>query len=144
MKFTKNCLQLFPAKQKIEWQGETVETDNEWLINRFTSYKDLKKNDPQRRQILAEIYERLDAVEQKIIELETAIAQNARRTKKNKNLPKFSNAKNTPNRKRRMKARSKSVSTIYEMAQRFVSRTRNSNADRPDRISERFRFFCKF
>ena len=66
--------ELFPAKEKIEWQGEAVETDNEWLINKFTSFKDLEKNDPKRQQILAEIYERLDAVEQKIIELETATA----------------------------------------------------------------------
>ena len=71
--------ELFPAKQKIEWQGEAVETDNEWLINKFTSFKDLEKTDPKRQQILAEIYERLDAVEQKIIELETATA--AERTK---------------------------------------------------------------
>lgn len=67
---------LFPPKQKIEWQGGSVETDNEWLLNKFASYKDLKPDAPERRQILAEIYERLDAVEQKIIELENATAGN--------------------------------------------------------------------
>lgn len=68
--------ELFPAKQKIEWQGGTLETDNEWLINKFASFKDLETDAPERRQILAEIYERLDAVEQKIIEFENATASN--------------------------------------------------------------------
>lgn len=66
--------ELFPPKQKIEWPGATVETDNEWLINKFTSFKDLKPDAPERQQILAEIYERLDAVEQKVLELEKATA----------------------------------------------------------------------
>lgn len=64
---------LFPPKQTVELpDGGSVEADNEWLINKFASFKDLEPDAPERRQILAEIYERLDAVEQKIIELETA------------------------------------------------------------------------
>ncbi len=64
--------ELFPPKQKIEWQGGSIEADNEWLINKFTSFKDLKKDAPERTRILGEIYERLDAVGQKIVELEKA------------------------------------------------------------------------
>ncbi len=67
---------LFPPKQKIEWDGGTIETDNEWLINKFASSKDLAKGVPEQQQILAEIYERLDAIEQKIIEFESATASN--------------------------------------------------------------------
>ena len=40
----KELPEIFPPKEKIEWQGEAVETDNEWLINKFTSFKDLEKN----------------------------------------------------------------------------------------------------
>lgn len=68
--------ELFPAKQKIEWQGGSLETDNEWLIKEFTRFKDLEKDAPERQLILAEMYERLDAIEQKIIELENATASN--------------------------------------------------------------------
>ncbi len=68
--------EIFPAKQIIEWQGGSIETENEWLINKFTSFKDLKKDAPERAQILVEMYERLDAVERKINELENATASN--------------------------------------------------------------------
>ena len=76
---------LFPPKEKIEWSGGSAETENEWLINRFSSFKDSEKNAPGRRQILAEIYERLDAVERKIIELESAtVSERAKDEEKQK------------------------------------------------------------
>ena len=74
--FSEKLSEIFPPKQKIEWTGGDLETDNEWLINKFASYKDLEKDAPERQQILAEIYERLDAVEQKINEFENATASN--------------------------------------------------------------------
>lgn len=64
--------ELFPPKQKIEWPAGTVETDSRWLVERFAEFKKLPPEAPERRQILAEIYERLDAVERKLIELENA------------------------------------------------------------------------
>lgn len=68
--------ELFPSKEKVEFGNTIVETDNDWIINKFASFKDLKKDAPERRQILAELYERLDAIERKITELENAAASN--------------------------------------------------------------------
>lgn len=66
--------ELFPSKEKIEFANTIVETDNDWIINKFSRFKDLKKDAPERRQILAELYERLDAIELKLGELEGATA----------------------------------------------------------------------
>jgi len=66
--------ELFPSKEKIEFKNATFETDNDWIINKFSRFKDLKKDAPERKQILAELYERLDAIEQKLDELEGATA----------------------------------------------------------------------
>lgn len=65
---------LFPPKQTIEFNNAAVETDNDWIINKFSRFKDLEKNSPERAQILAELYERLDAIERKLDELENAAA----------------------------------------------------------------------
>lgn len=67
---------LFPSKEKIEFQNTTIEADNDWIINKFSSFKSLEKGTPERRQILAELYERLDAIEKKINELEAATVSN--------------------------------------------------------------------
>ena len=66
--------ELFPSKETIEFDNTTIETDNDWIVNKFSSYKDLKKDSPERKQILAELYERLDAIEHKLDELEGATA----------------------------------------------------------------------
>lgn len=66
--------ELFPSKEPVEFDNTTIETDNDWIINKFSSYKDLKKDSPERKQILAELYERLDAIERKLDELESAAA----------------------------------------------------------------------
>lgn len=65
---------LFPSKETIEFDNSAIETNNDWIINKFATYKDLEKNSPERREILAELYERLDAIERKLDELETATA----------------------------------------------------------------------
>lgn len=67
--------QLLPAEEKIEWQGTTVETDNRWLAAKIEEYKNAPKNAPKRTAILTEIYERLDAIEQKIDQLENPVAE---------------------------------------------------------------------
>lgn len=66
--------ELFPSKEKIEFGNTSIETDNDWIINKYSRFKDLKKDSPERKQILAELYERLDAIERKLDELESAAA----------------------------------------------------------------------
>lgn len=69
---TEELPKLFPSKAKIEFDNTTIETDNDWIINKFARFKDLQKDSPERRQILAELYERLDAIGRKLDELENA------------------------------------------------------------------------
>lgn len=67
-----------PAAEKIESQGTTIETSNEWLdaeLSVYASENDLSK----RGEILTAIGERLAAVEEKLAELENPKA--ASRTK---------------------------------------------------------------
>lgn len=67
---------LLPVEEKIEWQGTTVETDYHWLSDKIEEYKKELKNEPKKEAILTEIYERLDAIEQKIDQLENPAASN--------------------------------------------------------------------
>ncbi len=72
--FLMEATQLLPAEEKIEWQGTTVETDNRWLADKIEEYKNAPKNAPKQTAILTETYERLDAIEQKIAQLENLAA----------------------------------------------------------------------
>jgi hypothetical protein len=63
-----------PASEKIEWQAATVETDNRWLIDKLNEFEKLPENSPKRSAILTEISEWLEAIEQKLSELENPSA----------------------------------------------------------------------
>ena len=74
--FLAEAAQFASAERKIEWQGTTVETDNRWLAGKINEYKKESKNTQRRIAHLTEIYERLDAIERKITELENLAASN--------------------------------------------------------------------
>ena len=76
----KKLPEIIPAKQKIEWQGATIETDNRWLAETFEKFKKSPPDSGERTKILIGIYERLDSIEQKINELENPVSA-ANRTK---------------------------------------------------------------
>ena len=62
-----------PTTEKIEWEGNTIETGNQWLeakLKEFEETGDWEK----RRLILTEIKERLAAIEEKINQLENPAA----------------------------------------------------------------------
>ncbi|HSK73101.1 MAG TPA: DUF4129 domain-containing protein [Pyrinomonadaceae bacterium] len=61
-----------PAQETIEWQGASVETGNQWLLEKLDAFEKEAKDSVKREQILYEISERLDAIEQKLTELENA------------------------------------------------------------------------
>ena len=61
--------EMLPAKSRIEWQGASVETDNQWIFDKIEKLKE-EKNPSRRTEIFTEIYERLSAIELKIKELE--------------------------------------------------------------------------
>ena len=63
-----------PGAENIEWQGATVETGNQWLIDKLETYEKEPIASQKREMILTEINERLDALEQKLAELENPAA----------------------------------------------------------------------
>jgi hypothetical protein len=59
-----------PGAENLEWQGATVETGNQWLVDKLDAYEKEPTGSSKRKMILTEIAERLDALEQKLAELE--------------------------------------------------------------------------
>lgn len=59
-----------PASERVEWQGGTVETNNQWLAEKLDRFERESRASPKRAEILEEIVERLDALERKVGELE--------------------------------------------------------------------------
>lgn len=59
-----------PATEKVEWDGTVVETGNQWLEPKLRAFEEATGDWRKRRLILAEIGERLAALERKIVELE--------------------------------------------------------------------------
>ena len=65
-----------PVNEKIEWQGASIETNNQWLFDALGRIEKEPADSPKRKAILTEISERLDALEQKFEELENFSAAN--------------------------------------------------------------------
>jgi len=65
-----------PVNEKIEWQGASIETNNQWLFDALGRIEKEPADSPKRKAILTEISERLDALEQKFEELESFSAAN--------------------------------------------------------------------
>jgi hypothetical protein len=70
-----NIRKNLPATEKIEWNGNLIETGNQWLDVRLKDFE--KESVPvKRRAILTEIGERLSAIDAKITELQNASVSN--------------------------------------------------------------------
>ena len=65
-----------PKTETVEWQNSTVETDNQWLLEKLDQFERLPKANSGRWDILTEVGERLDAIEEKLNELEKPSAAN--------------------------------------------------------------------
>ena len=63
-----------PVSGQIEWQNQTFETNNQWLAETLNKFEREPVKSPKREAFLNEIAERLDAIEQKLDELENAVA----------------------------------------------------------------------
>lgn len=59
-----------PVTEKVEWEGTSVETGNQWLEAKLKAFEEETKDWEKRRLILTEISERLSAIEKKIDQLE--------------------------------------------------------------------------
>lgn len=63
-----------PVTEKVEWEGTSVETGNQWLEAKLKAFEEETEDRAKRRLILTDIGERLAALEDKINQLETASA----------------------------------------------------------------------
>jgi hypothetical protein len=63
-----------PASERVEWQGGSIETNNQWLAEKLDRYQREPRVSARRAAILEEIVEQLDALERKVGELENAPA----------------------------------------------------------------------
>ncbi|MCY7375907.1 MAG: hypothetical protein LH472_08025 [Pyrinomonadaceae bacterium] len=75
----KQIRRRIPASEKIEWQGATVETNNRWLVEKLDKFEQTPETDDKRWDVLTEVGERLEAITEKLDELENPAA--ATRTK---------------------------------------------------------------
>lgn len=64
---------LLPAEEKIEVDGTTIQVNNKWINTELDTYKETK-NKEEKLLILNSIYERLNAIELKITEVENAVS----------------------------------------------------------------------
>ena len=71
--------ELLPVQNKIEWQGSTVEVNNQWIHDALGRFQKEPPKSAKRTMILIEVSDRLAALEDQLNELETATA--ADRTK---------------------------------------------------------------
>ncbi len=79
LKFERETLseirKALPKNEKVEWRETSIETDNQWLSDKLDVLENEAENSSKREQILTEIYERLDAIELKLEELENPSTQ---------------------------------------------------------------------
>ncbi len=59
-----------PVTEKVEWEGTSVETNNQWLEANLKAFEAESKDRAKRRLILTDISERLSAIAGKINQLE--------------------------------------------------------------------------
>jgi hypothetical protein len=67
--------QNLPASEKVEWKGNSIETNNQWLQDKLNEYEK-DRNLSKREAILSEISERLATIRQKLDELEKPSVSN--------------------------------------------------------------------
>ncbi len=64
-----------PASETVEWNDSLVRVDNSWLMDALDVYENMRTEDPQRTELLARISERLQALDERLAELERSTAQ---------------------------------------------------------------------
>ncbi len=68
--------QLFPVQEKIEFNDTSIDVNNEWLAAEIKRYNEETEAE-KKRLVLTSIYERLDAIEFKIEEVEASVERQA-------------------------------------------------------------------
>ena len=63
-----------PVTEKIEWEGNSIETNNQWLEAKLKAFEGESANAAARQIILTDIGERLSAIEEKLEQIENPAA----------------------------------------------------------------------
>lgn len=63
-------LGALPSNEMIEWQGIMLRVDNSWLAEALDTYRLLPMGDPKRVEAMARIAERLQAIDERMSEME--------------------------------------------------------------------------
>jgi hypothetical protein len=66
-------LKLLPAEEKVEVEATTFDVNNKWIAEKIEEYNIDEKTSEDRELILTSIYERLEAIELKLKELENSL-----------------------------------------------------------------------
>lgn len=82
--------ELLPAEETIEVGETEVEVNNKWLTTEIAKFKGKTKN-AEKRQIITGIYERLEAIELKIDELQKATESGASKDEQKRKLAEILN-----------------------------------------------------
>ncbi len=70
----REALAMLPSAERVEYGDKSFEINNVWLSQKIRDFRNEPGNSERKPAILLEIYERLEAIELKIVELETAAA----------------------------------------------------------------------
>jgi hypothetical protein len=62
---------LLPPNETVEWQGERLQVDNNWLKEALDAYEAMPPDDPQRAEALARMADRLQALDDRLKEIES-------------------------------------------------------------------------
>ncbi len=73
-----------PVTEKIEWEGSSIETNNQWLDENLKAFEDESAETTKRKIILNNISERLSAIEEKIEQTENPAANRSKDEDKRK------------------------------------------------------------
>ncbi len=66
-------LKLLPVEEKVEADGNTFEVNNKWIADKIEEYNINEKTSEDKELILTSVYERLEAIELKLEQLENSL-----------------------------------------------------------------------
>jgi hypothetical protein len=61
---------MLPPNETVEWKGATIQVNNAWLHEELNQHDVLNKYDSKRKEILTRLAERLNAIEERLTELD--------------------------------------------------------------------------
>ena len=120
-----------PASETIEWQGSLIRVDNSWLMEDLDIYEKMRADDPQRTSWLARISERLQALDERLAELERGAPQPVNKDDEKARLAAILRRPEYNNQAPEGNALSRLLERIRDWLRRLLSRGEPANAPPP-------------